>query len=51
VLLLAFFYPQLRRGIWSFQRQVVKSKTRLAAFTGALFLTPITVVLVSNFAG
>lgn len=47
VLLLAFFYPQVRRGIWRFQRQMVKSKTRLAIFTGALFAIPLAIVGVS----
>ena len=51
VVLLAFFYPQLRSGIWSFQRQIVKSRTRLAAFTAGLFVLPIAVVFVSNLAG
>jgi sodium-dependent phosphate cotransporter len=51
VLLLALFYPQLRTGIWAFQRRVVRSKARLAAFVGALFLTPLIVVGVSNLFG
>ena len=44
VLLLAFAYPQMRRAIWRFQRQMVKSKSMLAAFTAALFLVPIAVI-------
>jgi sodium-dependent phosphate cotransporter len=51
VLLLAFLYPQLRSGIWGFQRRVVRSKTRLAAFVGGLFLTPLAIVGVSNLFG
>jgi Na+/phosphate symporter len=51
MILLAFFYPQIRRGIWRFQRMVVKSKPRLATFTAALFLVPVTIVLVSGLAG
>jgi hypothetical protein len=51
VLLLAFAYPQLRRGVWRFQRQMVMSKTRLALFTAALFLMPITIVGVSGVMG
>lgn len=47
VLLLAFFYPQVRRGIWRFQRQMVKNRTRLAAFTAALFVVPLAIVAVS----
>jgi sodium-dependent phosphate cotransporter len=47
LVLLAFFYPQIRRGIWRFQRQMVKSKTRLAIFTAALFAVPLAIVGVS----
>lgn len=45
VILLTFFYPQLKTGIWRFQRKIVKSKPRLAAFTAALFLVPISILL------
>ncbi|MFN2488849.1 MAG: hypothetical protein ABR529_03740 [Actinomycetota bacterium] len=48
VILLAFFYPQLRRIIWSFQRRVLKSKTSLAGFTAALFLVPLAIMTVSS---
>ncbi|MGH2820909.1 MAG: hypothetical protein ACRDJ5_09675, partial [Actinomycetota bacterium] len=48
VILLAFFYPQMRRLIWRFQRQMVKSKVRLAAFTAGLFSLPIAIILVSG---
>lgn len=48
VILLAFFYPQIRTGVWRFQRQVVKSKARLALFTGALFLAPISIIVFSG---
>jgi sodium-dependent phosphate cotransporter len=51
VLLLAFFYPQLQRLVWRFQRQVVASKPRLATFTAALFLVPLTIMSVSSLAG
>ncbi len=51
VLILGFVYPQVRRGIWKFQRQMVKSKTRLAAFTAGLFLVPLSIVAVSVLAG
>lgn len=47
VLLLAFFYPQVRRGIWRFQRQMVMNKTRLAIFTAALFAIPLAILGVS----
>jgi hypothetical protein len=48
VFLLAFFYPQTRRLVWKFQRQMVKSKPRLAAFTAALFAMPVSIVVLSN---
>jgi sodium-dependent phosphate cotransporter len=44
VVLLAFFYPQIRRMIWRFQRLIVHSKPRLAAFTAALFAVPLAVM-------
>jgi hypothetical protein len=50
-MLLAFAYPQLKQGIWRFQRQVVKSKPRLALFTAALFLVPVTIIGVSGVVG
>lgn len=48
VILLAFFYPQMKRGVWRFQRQIVRSKPRLAAFTAGLFLVPLAVVAISG---
>jgi solute carrier family 34 (sodium-dependent phosphate cotransporter) len=50
VLSLAFFYPQIRRAIWRFQRQMVKSRTRLAGFTAGLFLVPIAVIVLAGIA-
>ncbi len=51
LVLLAFFYPSVRRGVWKFQRQMVKNRPRLAMFTAALFLTPLVIIFVSGFAG
>lgn len=51
VILLGFFYTPVHRLVWRFQRQVIESKTRLAAFTAALFLVPITVIAVSGLLG
>jgi solute carrier family 34 (sodium-dependent phosphate cotransporter) len=51
VLLLAFFYQPLRQAIWKFQRLVVKSRTRLAAFTAGLFLVPLTIIAISAAVG
>ncbi|HET7481703.1 MAG TPA: hypothetical protein VFK89_02460 [Actinomycetota bacterium] len=48
VLVLAFFYPQLRRGIFTIQRTILKSKPRLAAFTVGLFLVPVLIVVFAN---
>ena len=51
LILLTFFYPQIRSGIWKLQRQMTKSKPRLAAFTAALFILPIATIGISGFAG
>jgi solute carrier family 34 (sodium-dependent phosphate cotransporter) len=51
VLVLAFAYPQFRSAVWRFQRQMVKSKPRLAAFTAALFAVPVTIILISGVFG
>lgn len=51
VVLLAFFYPHIQRGVWRFQRQIVKSKPRLALFTAALFLVPISIIATSGVIG
>lgn len=48
--LLAFFYPHIRSGVWRFQRQIVMSKPRLAGFTAALFVVPISIVTVAGLA-
>jgi solute carrier family 34 (sodium-dependent phosphate cotransporter) len=51
VIVLTFFYPQVRSGIWRFQRQMIKNRARLAAFTAALFLVPIAIIAISGLAG
>ena len=51
LILLTFFYPQLRSGIWRFQRQVTKSKPRLAVFTVGLFVVPIATIAIAGLAG
>ncbi|MFP5351122.1 MAG: hypothetical protein ACLGIB_00970 [Actinomycetota bacterium] len=50
LILLAFFYPQVRSGVWRFQRQIVKSKSRLAAFTAALFAVPLAIIVTAGLA-
>jgi solute carrier family 34 (sodium-dependent phosphate cotransporter) len=51
VFILVFLYPQFRRGIWRFQRQTIKDRPRLMAFTAALFLTPVAIIAISGLAG
>ena len=51
VVLLGLFYTPVHRLVWRFQRQVVAKRSRLAAFTAALFLVPVTVIVVSGFLG
>jgi Na+/phosphate symporter len=50
LVLLALLYPQIRSGIWRFQRQIVMSKPRLASFTAALFLIPLGIVVAAGLA-
>lgn len=50
VVLLALVYPQVRRGLWRFQRQMVRGRVRLGAFTAGLFLVPLAIVAVSGLA-
>jgi sodium-dependent phosphate cotransporter len=51
LLVLGFAYPQFRRWVWRFQRQVVKSKPRLATFTAALFAIPVSLIVISGVVG
>jgi hypothetical protein len=51
VIILTFFYPQVRSGIWRFQRQMIKSRSRLAGFTAALFFVPVAIITISGLAG
>ncbi len=51
VFLLAFFYPQIKRSIWRFQRLMVRSRSRLAFFTAGLFLVPVAIITISGWAG
>jgi hypothetical protein len=51
LVVLTFFYPQVRRAIWRFQRMMVKSRPRLAVFTAALFLVPLTIIAISGAIG
>ena len=48
VILLAFFYVPVRRGVWKFQRQMVKNKPRLAMFTAGLFVLPLAIIMISG---
>ena len=51
VIILTFFYPQVRSGIWRFQRQMIKDRPRLAGFTAALFAAPIAIIAIAGLAG
>jgi len=51
VIILTFFYPQVRSGIWRFQRQMIKDRPRLAGFTAALFAAPIAIIAVAGLVG
>ncbi|MEA2508701.1 MAG: hypothetical protein QOG21_783 [Actinomycetota bacterium] len=45
--IMTFVYKPFRSAIWKFQRQMLKSKARLAAFTGSLLLIPVIIIAVS----
>ena len=53
LILLAFFYPVVKKIVWRFQRMMVKggSKARLAGFCAVLFATPISIILVAGALG
>jgi hypothetical protein len=51
VILLAFFYEPIRKGVWKFQKAMVRSKPRLAAFTAGLFIVPIALIGGSGLVG
>lgn len=46
VLLLAIFPYGGRKLVWQFQKRMVASKPRLAAFTAGLFLIPVSLILI-----
>ncbi|HWC13171.1 MAG TPA: hypothetical protein VG929_01080 [Actinomycetota bacterium] len=48
LVLLGFFYEPVRKGVWKFQKSMVRSKPRLAGFTAGLFLVPIAFVVFSG---
>lgn len=50
ILIMAFVYKPFKQGIWKFQRQMVKSKSRLGLFTAALFVTPLLIIAISGVA-
>ena len=51
VVLLTFFYPQILKAMWHVQVVGAKSARRLAFFTAALFLLPVTIIGVSGLFG
>lgn len=48
LVILTFFYHQVRKGIWRLQERMVASKPRLATFTAALFAIPLAVIVISG---
>jgi hypothetical protein len=46
LLLIAFFYPTVRRGCLGVSRATLKSVPRLAVFLGFLFTVPIVLIAV-----
>lgn len=48
VAIMVFAYEPFKRATWKFQRQMVKSKPRLAIFTAALFVVPISITVLSG---
>jgi sodium-dependent phosphate cotransporter len=51
VLLLTFLYQPVRSGLWRFQRQMVRSRVRLAGFTAGLFAVPLAIIAISGTVG
>lgn len=51
IILLTFFYPQMRSAIWKFHRKMIKSKVRLAGFTAGLFIVPIATIAIAGVVG
>ncbi|MGH3118265.1 MAG: hypothetical protein ACRDQ2_14370, partial [Gaiellales bacterium] len=50
LLILAFAYPKMHDLVFAFQRRMIASKARLAAFTAGLFLVPLTIIALSSLA-
>lgn len=50
LVIMAFMYKPFKRGIWRFQRQMVKNKGRLALFTGGLLVIPVALIVVGGLA-
>lgn len=48
--IMAFVYKPFKRGIWRFQRQMVKNKGRLALFTGGLLVIPVAMIGLAGLA-
>jgi sodium-dependent phosphate cotransporter len=48
LILLTFFYEQVRVGTWRLHTHFVKSPLHLVGFTAALFLIPVSVIVVST---
>lgn len=48
VVMLATFPNLVRRLVWRFQRSMVSTKPKPAAFTAGLFLAPVSLIVVSG---
>jgi solute carrier family 34 (sodium-dependent phosphate cotransporter) len=47
LVIMAFFYEQMSRGVWQVQRYVTRDKLHLAVFTGSVLLIPVLLIAVS----
>ncbi|MDQ3877079.1 MAG: hypothetical protein M3290_01835 [Actinomycetota bacterium] len=50
LIIMLFFYKPFKRFVWRFQRQMVRSRTRLGAFTATLLVVPLLILLISGLA-
>jgi solute carrier family 34 (sodium-dependent phosphate cotransporter) len=51
LIIMSLLYMPFRRAVWKFQRQMIKTKPRLAAFTAALFVVPLLIIGGSSLIG
>lgn len=51
LIIMLFFYKPFKRFVWRFQRQMVRNRLRLGAFTAALLAVPLLILLIAGIAG